>query len=245
MSHPYLLPSRFILKRFKPNLEYSHPELASFKDEAVLIQTRRIGNDLSVYETILTEDPKTALGVGVVEPQFADPWFHGRKVCFTLQHGNSMRDCVFVFNKLVVNTASGQIPVLRQSDPCELYGNPFIFLYKDMYSRYRFPCIENSVIEPPPSASGGGGGLPIAYPIRPRSSNGKIPQHILNTYIQTLIDKQDNCPIEMTPLDKRTVRITPCGHALSANAAECWITYKHSCPVCREECSMEELQQWS
>ncbi len=248
MSHLYSLPRYFILKRFKPDVQRVYPELASRSEDAILISTRIIGTNLSVYDTTLVQRPLSVLGNSFIM-ETNDRWFDGHKVAFTMKCGDKIMPCTFEFNKLVVQSNIGSIPVFRQSSPCELYGNTFTFLHTDMYESYRFPCKIRTVLEAPLSAEGGGGGLPIAPPIenppvQPRTSNGKIPQHILNAYIQTLVDKQENCPIEMTPLTKESMRITPCGHSLSANAAEYWITYKHSCPVCRQECSVEELQGW-
>jgi hypothetical protein len=243
MSHLYSLPRYFILKRFKADVQRVYPELASHCEDAILISTNMIGTNLSVYDTTLVQRPLSVLGNSFIM-ETNDRWFDGHKVAFTMKCGDKIMPCTFEFNKLVVQSNIGSIPVLRQSSPCELYGNTFTFLHTDMYESYRFPCKTRTVLEAPLAAEGGGGGLPIAPPINPRASSGKIPQHILNTYIQTLVDKQENCPIEMTPLTKETARITPCGHSMSASAAEYWIAYKHSCPVCREQCSVAELQKW-
>ena len=245
MSHLYSLPRYFVLKRFKPDVQYSHPELASHSDDAILISTRLTGATLSEYDTTLVQSPLSVLGNSFVLEERTDRWFDGHKVAFKMKYGDKTMPCTFEYNKLIVQSQLGSIPVLRQSSPFELYGNKFTLLYTDMYEVYRFPCKAGTVLEAPLEAGGGGGGIPIAPPIQSKASSGKIPQHILNTYIQTLIDKQENCPIEMTQFTKESVRITPCGHAMSANAAEYWITYKHSCPVCRQNCSVEELQKWN
>ena len=241
MSHLYSLPTHFILKRFKPDVQRIYPELASRSEDAVLIRTTRIGANLSVYESRLIQEPLSVLGNSLIQEESIDHWFDGNKVAFTMKCGEIVLNCTFEYNKLVVNSHIGPIPVLRQSSPCELYGNTFVFLHTDMYASYRFPCKANTFLDAPIAPGGGGGGadLPVAPVIHKR-----IPQHILNSYIQSLVDKHENCPVEMSPLTKESTRITPCGHAMSASAAECWITYKHSCPVCREECSIQELQQW-
>jgi len=241
MSHLYTLPSRFVLKRFKPDVYQKRPDLASHIHDAVLITTRRIGFENAVYETELVEDPITILGDSIVLSSTNDTWFNGNKVAFLLKHGEKILSCALAFNGCILDTIHGLIPVLKQSDPCELYGNKFTFLYTDMYQSYRFTCLPNLFLRAAENPAGGGGAqIPIAPPVQ----HARMPQHIVNTYITSLLDKNEACPIEMTPLTKETVRITNCGHAMSANAAEYWIACKHSCPVCRQECSLEELQGW-
>lgn len=235
----YNLPTHFILKRFKPDVQRVYPELASHSEDAVLIRTTRIGANLSVYDSVLVNEPLSVLGSSLIQEDTLDHWFDGNKVAFTMKCGDTILNCTFEYNKMIINSALGPIPVMRQSSPCELYGNTFVFIHTDIYEAYRFPCKANTFLDAP--LVGGGGGVPI-MPLA--SVHKRIPQHILNTYIQTLLDKEENCPVEMMPLTKESVRITPCGHALSVSAAECWIAYKHSCPVCREECSLVELQQW-
>jgi hypothetical protein len=71
-----------------------------------------------------------------------------------------------------------------------------------------------------------------------------FPQHIINGYIESIIQKKEVCPIIFQELEKSTVCITPCGHAASYDAAKCWIVKKNSCPVCRNTCSISQLQLW-
>ena len=243
MSHLYELPSRFILKRFKPDIVNTHPDLASSQDAAVLIYTSRIGNQYPVYDTTIVEYPLQHLGNSVVLSMDVDGWFDGNKVAFPMKHDDRILNCTFAFNNCVVDTENGPIPVLKQSTPCELYGNKFIFLHKDMYEGFRFSCKADSILRSPPNPAGGrSSSIPS---LSTRNTKGSIPQHILNAYIDGLLEKNENCPIEMTPLTKETIRITPCGHSMSVNAAEYWITCKHSCPVCREGCSVDQLLGWA
>jgi hypothetical protein len=79
----------------------------------------------------------------------------------------------------------------------------------------------------------------------PNKDVTKIPQHIVNSYIEGLVEKKESCPITMNPLEKLTTCLTQCGHALDMPSAKCWISSEHSCPVCRQPCSLETLQSWS
>jgi hypothetical protein len=81
----------------------------------------------------------------------------------------------------------------------------------------------------------------IITPITPIVS---MPQHIVNAYIDTLIQRNEACPISMNPLTRETACLTPCGHVASHHEATRWIQDAHSCPVCRSSCSVGNLQMW-
>lgn len=72
----------------------------------------------------------------------------------------------------------------------------------------------------------------------------KYPQHIINTFIESCIAKNTECPFELEPLTKETTAITPCGHAATYSAMVRWIEGDDSCPVCRRPCSKNDLMTW-
>ena len=69
-----------------------------------------------------------------------------------------------------------------------------------------------------------------------------IPNHILKVYMDSLIEKNECCPVTLMPLTKETICLTKCGHAFSRLSAKHWIQDAHSCPVCREPVSEHDLQ---
>ena len=71
-----------------------------------------------------------------------------------------------------------------------------------------------------------------------------MPQHIVNSYIEMSISREETCPISMAPLSRETACLTPCGHLSARHEAERWIQGAHSCPVCRSPCSVAGLQSW-
>ncbi len=71
-----------------------------------------------------------------------------------------------------------------------------------------------------------------------------MPQHIVNTVIETLVAQGKECPITQEPLVKETTSLTPCGHTMTTDAAVRWIQGAHSCPECRAPCSVDQLQAW-
>jgi hypothetical protein len=102
------------------------------------------------------------------------------------------------------------------------------------------------------AAAGGGGGagpaeIPVAYPSRPQQQSVRqqaLPQHIVNAYIDELIRKGEECPIEMVALTRMNAALTPCGHAVQQSAGTRWILGARSCPVCRVQCAPDQLQIW-
>lgn len=71
-----------------------------------------------------------------------------------------------------------------------------------------------------------------------------MPQHIVNSYIEISIAREETCPISMAPLTRETASLTPCGHLCARHEAEHWIQGAHSCPVCRSPCSVAQLLVW-
>jgi hypothetical protein len=96
------------------------------------------------------------------------------------------------------------------------------------------PVVQRRVSPPPVPPT------PVAQP----STRATMPQHIVNTVIETLVTQEKECPILQTPLEKETTCLTPCGHAMTTDAAARWIQGARSCPECRSPCLVDQLQVW-
>lgn len=70
----------------------------------------------------------------------------------------------------------------------------------------------------------------------------KIPQCVINGYIESIVANRDCCPVSFEPHEKETTLVAPCGHAFSHLAVKYWIRDVHSCPVCRAEVLESQLQ---
>lgn len=81
-------------------------------------------------------------------------------------------------------------------------------------------------------------------PLPPHQTRPAMPQHIVNTVIESLITQGHECPIEQSALIKETTCLTPCGHAMTFDAAARWIRGARSCPECRSPCLVDQLQVW-
>ena len=87
--------------------------------------------------------------------------------------------------------------------------------------------------------------LPEQQPQQPEQQpQPQVPQHVVNGYIESVIQKKELCPILMTELTLTTTSMTPCGHCISKDSLITWFQTKNACPVCRLPCSVEQLQGW-
>jgi hypothetical protein len=178
----------------------------------------------------------------------------------------------FYFQKYHIYTIrqDDPIPVLTCTNKCLILPSAFTNLDHDCNQRWRFEMRSGPLTALVPSpdindlrrvayqeaTSAASAFLRSQYePIRfadpvPLVSSGglektnKIPQIIVNGYIENTVSKGDMCPITMAPLEKESACLTPCGHTMLFSAAECWIRDAHSCPVCREHLLVEHLQVW-
>ncbi len=240
------VPPRFALRRFKPDIAIAKPSLTSHQYDACLVDViREVLGGQPIWSFRLVQYPLHILGHAYIRTIEDDQWFGGETQVIQGMVGHEVKPLVMKYNMMSIGTLSGEIPVMKLSGPCEVLGSAFTWLHTEAYADYRFRCQAGTVLPAAqehytalvPSAS-----APFPAPMAPNSR--PIPQHIVNTYIEAMVEKQEQCPIEMTVLTKETTVLTPCGHGLSAAAAECWIQDAHSCPVCRLACSVIELQRW-
>lgn len=237
MSEFIGVPPRFALRRFKPDIAIAKPSLTSHQYDACLVDvTREVLGGQPIWSFHLVQYPLHILGHAYIRTVEHDQWLGGETQVIQGMIGNEVKPLILKYNKASIGTLGGEIPVMKLSSPCEVLGSAFTWLHTEAYADYRFRCQAGSV-------------LPSAQEHTPQQVSltplwRPIPQHIVNTYIETMIEKQEQCPIEMTLLTKETAVLTPCGHGLSAAAAECWIRDAHSCPVCRLACSVVQLQRW-
>jgi hypothetical protein len=85
--------------------------------------------------------------------------------------------------------------------------------------------------------------VPVEVPNQQTQIN-QIPQYILNGYIESLVTKKELCPILMNELTLDSTCITPCNHAMSKEALDSWFETNESCPVCRTQFTMSQVQCW-
>ena len=204
-------PLYFAIRRYRPNIEDDYPELEPYKNLGVIIQS--IKDSSGNWKLEMLETPSILLeNVRITSSR--DQWYSNRIVDMTTYKHESKTIITMrvKFNDTVLVTPEFTIPLLKISDPCEVLSRKFFNLPN--YISCAFNVSSNDPIE-----------VKVVEPT--------IPEHILKIYIQTLLDKKEICPITMEPLQRESLHITSCGHAMSKAAATRWFAQKDSCPVCR------------
>ena len=210
------LPPFFILKRYRPKITDTHPDLAPVKDISVLISTTKHSNN--AWSLNIIDHPQIILLCSEIIQSEDDMWFDSTMPTFSIYSNNKINRIVMKFNNYIIKHNSGCIPVFKMSEPCATLPIVFLNLNDNVYKSFRFELNSTKVSE--------------------------VQPHITpNSHMQDLINKNENCPIAMIPLTKNNIRITSCGHAFSKDI-EKWIVDKETCPVCRSYQSMDTLAQW-
>jgi hypothetical protein len=100
----------------------------------------------------------------------------------------------------------------------------------DTLDAYHFIHSETLITESVPVAP-----VPLVThaPVAPHPPSVKIPAHILRIFMDSAIEKKDQCPIEMEPFTKESIACTPCGHLFNRGALARSINSSNTCPTCR------------
>ena len=205
-----MLPPLFVIRRYRPDILDTRPEVLPYKDIAVLIKSVNINNK---WKLILIENPKNILENGTIVQSYDDLWLNYNIIEYNVQTANDKEYNINVkYNNHYIDNKGEKIPLLKISDPCKIL--PLEFYYLNIYDSFKFnficgPIKQDNIIK------------------------NNIPPHILNLYIENIINSGECCPITMEPFTKENINITKCGHAIS-NAGEIWVRNKGTCPVCRE-----------
>jgi hypothetical protein len=213
----YEPPPYFALKRYRPSISETQPELTPFKDFAVLISTKKLYND--IWSLDIVEYPESILEECQIIESADDIWFNSSIPTFSVYSDKKLNRVVMKFNNCVIRHNSGCIPLFKMSEPCFTLPEAFLRLNSDTYKKFRFEL----VLSKP------------AHVTRTITHNSRI---------QEIINNHESCPISMIPLTRNNIRITSCGHAFSSSV-ERWISDKGSCPFCRSAQSMDTLSRWT
>jgi hypothetical protein len=90
--------------------------------------------------------------------------------------------------------------------------------------------------------------LQLQHRVQPESEPSilqQTPSHILQGFLESILEKKELCPIKMNEMKKETICTTPCGHAMSYEPAVLWLKEHTACPVCRKTCNVSELYRYT
>ena len=133
----YELPPYFILKRYRPSISETYPELSKFKDISVLISTTK---RFSTWHLEIIEHPEVILSESELVQSSDDRWLNHTSQNFNVYSDNK-NNVSIKYNNCFLRHNSGCIPVFKMSEPC--YTLPIIFLNlnTEYYKSFRFELI--------------------------------------------------------------------------------------------------------
>jgi hypothetical protein len=162
-------------------------------------------------------------------------------------------------NEKFINANGQEIQIIQLFNPCEILPDAFYHIRtkNPLYSNYyiTYPLTAGTYIEPIVHNMSTLIGdlqsrrvvrhLPIEeiIPRAPPPKKTIVPQRVINTFIESAIEKGECCPITMTPLEKSNTFVTPCWHSMSLSAKR-WIDEKSQCPLCKQPCQSDNIMQW-
>ena len=241
-----MLPSCFALWR---TTHSSHTCSSSCAYTAAIVLTTCISINPPIYNFNLLDSVKVSLEGGVCISSSTNNWFTGQTLKLIIQRPSTFQN---EHNKLYLTEVSydkhyirlrnsnEKIPVFKLYDKCLILESRFMDLEKEYNASYQFTMKPGQILQFPLSPT------ELSDQVLEKtclSSSVKIPQHIMNGYIDSLIQKKEVCPATLVELNRKTIHITPCGHPISTEGL-IWITRSNSCPICRSNCRKEDLYTW-
>jgi len=119
----------------------------------------------------------------------------------------------FWYEGYVVTIHGTNIPIINMFKACQILPGKFVFIEKPIFSEFAVR-IQNEVIV-------------------------KSTTCTIDNYLDT--HPNELCPILLTPLEKSSFCLTPCGHGITHSAMLEWLNQKKQCPVCRQDCYASNL----
>jgi hypothetical protein len=220
---------------------------------AALLRSEAIAEHQGIWKVKLIVHPLQYIQRGNVILSTHDEWFENKAHRILIQRESSrpeangrLYETNIMYYKYKIRCRDITIPVVRLQNDTIVLPTKFAHLDRPIVAHYRFILKLGSVssaqaatvhvpMHHPPSN--------ISTPSRP-PPNRLLPQRIVNGFIEGILAKEEPCPIEMIPLTKENICVTPCGHTMSFESAQAWVKLAHTCPVCRGGVELYELQQW-
>jgi hypothetical protein len=212
-----MLPPFFALRRYRPDIHETHPDLRSCKDIGVLIQTEKVKDH---WKFNLVEYPLSILDGAVIEKSDDDVWLnYDTPSCNVVSYEGTNHTILLKYNGYYIDNLSVRIPLFKLSDPCTVLSYEFYYLKERGNESYKINIVRGPL-------------CPVTE-VKVGKIKSNIPKHILDVYVNTILDKGERCPVTSELFTRDNIHITDCGHAVSNAVVNQWILKKKSCPVCR------------
>ena len=130
------LPAIFALRRYRPDITDRFPELAPYKNLAVLINTTK--NSDGSWSLNIIEQPELIIKDSIIKKSYNDKWFSNTIKTVFVKNDLCVKAIKMKFNEYIVLHSSDEIPLLKMSNPCVTLSEEFFNLYNDTYKSFRF-----------------------------------------------------------------------------------------------------------
>jgi len=241
-------------------------------DLAVLIYSECISiSPVPIYKFKMLPNVYSRIGQGICIPYLSDTYLNNKTHKILIQRSSTiaeennkiyLTEISYDNHYIHFNNSSIKLPVLKLKHSCVVLQKEFIKLEEDLNMHYSFimkpshpivfPSVTQNILIERENARRMAEQAAEEFlrreiytasvPAVPAVNKQFIPQHVINTYLQSVLDKKEDCPISCVEMNRETICMTHCGHAMCYKYAIEWMKYKQLCPVCRVPCTEKQLQ---
>jgi hypothetical protein len=241
--------------------KHSREALSGGNDSAALFRCEPDGWHQGSWRIIFIDNPLEFIEDGALVESREDEWLGAQSHTILIKRTSSYsndngkyKDTQIRYNgyKIVSNVGKPSIPVLNLNNKSHVLPSEFVSLDTPQYGYLRFKMRIGRLINPytyrilqrDPILMAASEHVRGEFNPRPAVAP-KMPQRVVNVYLDSLITAKETCPIELTELTRENVCMAPCGHAMTYSATEAWLRTSRTCPVCRARLGMEDLMIWA
>jgi hypothetical protein len=194
----YKPPPYFILRRYRPDITHTHPELESVKNIMALISTEKIYND--VWSLTIENNPMAILENMELLESSEDIWFNNTIPTFTVYSDNKINSVVMKYNDYIIKHNSGIIPVFKISEPCVILTEEFFYLNHEVYNSFKIDLEQQPINKYIKELIAKGETCPISTLLLTRG-NIRITTcgHAFSKDVEKWISQKGNCPVCRAP----------------------------------------------
>lgn len=234
--------------------KHSKEALRGGNDNAALFRCEPDGWHQGAWRINFIDDPLEYIEDGALVESREDEWLGARTHTILVKRvspyendSGKYKDTQirYMGYKIVSNVGKPPIPVVNLNNKCKVLPAPqFAELDRVEYGYLRFKMRRGRLVNPYTYRILPRGPAAVPVPVATVSVTPKMPQRVVNVYLDSLIGAKETCPIELTELTRENACMAPCGHAMTKDAVTAWLHTSRTCPVCRAGLGMEDLMRW-
>ena len=207
------IPSQFIIRRYVRGAE---SKLCAFIQSFIEVSEKGERVSFTILPIEISESYYIKVNQeywGSLKKNYVLPTTCIRYVC-NRQDPIEYKNSIW-YEGYVVSIEGRDIPMFNMDQACQILPAIFMRLIEPKYANYQL-----QVLNSPPKE---------IFTI-----NEDIELYLKNHL-------GDECPITVSLLTKENICLTPCGHGIDHVAMLKWLETKENCPVCRCECTSDDL----